>query len=234
MSISHPLHILFSNPLLTSTPSTPSRSAKAQWDEALQSAIRSFRLLASQSSSSSKAWKPVVPPTAAQAASSSSTSAQPRTVPSTPAGSVAQRNGSRRPSVAPAGMTPNASPVKGKSRDDGRFASFPSSPSQQRVSSGRAAAAPFPSRALPFAPQSVESSAVRIHKRSGGKSIGLPTGVDVYRAVVDVPFDGVPDLEGFKASLGVPEARTKCKYHRGSSTASISCLAYPHPHVHSF
>ncbi|PWN26841.1 hypothetical protein BDZ90DRAFT_280324 [Jaminaea rosea] len=184
-------------------------AAKAQWDEALQSAIRSFRLLASQSSSSSKAWKPVVPPPAAQAASSSSTSAQPRTVPSTPAGSVAQRNGSRRPSVAPAGMTPNASPVKGKSRDDGRFASFPSSPSQQRVSSGRAAAASFPSRALPFAPQSVESSAVRIHKRSGGKSIGLPTGVDVYRAVVDVPFDGVPDLEGFKASLGVPEARTK-------------------------
>lgn len=187
----------------TSSSPSPSHSAKAQWDDALQSATRTFRLLTSQSSS--KAWKLVPPPT--QPASHASTSAATPT-PIGASGSVAQRDRgpARKPSasalISSSAGSSAASSIKGKGTDASASPSLPASEERPRN-------APFPAQQGPFTPLPVDPAQVKVHKRSGGKSIGLPSGLDVYRAVVDVPFEGAPDLEPFKAALSTPEARTK-------------------------
>lgn len=195
-----------------------SNSTRAQWDEALQSAIKSFRILTAQSDS--KSWKPVAPlqlPASGQPSSSSaavaaigSNSAGPsrsRAASNTPAGSLTKApQGSPRPKAASVFAQGNGSHSSSASING---ASGITSSPLRRGSIPVIEAKPSFHRRVPFAPRRVDASAVKVHRRSGGKSVGLPNGVDVYRAVVDVPFDGVPDLQLFQNSLGTPEARTK-------------------------
>lgn len=185
-------------------------SAKAQWDEALKAAIHSFRLLTSQSDS--KSWKPVLPPV------------QPSSFATGPNGSSAST------SLATASNSSSTLPRPVKDRTVTPKASLifnPSSP--QSVSSPKAQPADRNGKArteavdavpvrslssydsLPFSPLQVDASSVTVHRRNGGKAVGLPTGVDVYRAVVDVPFEGTPELDPFRSALVTPEARTKCE-----------------------
>lgn len=182
----------------------------------MEDALQSFKLLVSQTGSQ-KAWRPIntVGPIASSSSSAASSagpqrSAGPSAGAAHPAGRV--REQSRNSSVAAlAGASSGvdaglASSSKGKGRDDG-MASIPSSPSQRKVTSNKQSSPSAESgtfKLLPYDP-----SAIKVHKRSGGKSVGLPAGVDVYRAVVDVPFEGTPDLEAFRSSLVVPEARSR-------------------------
>ncbi|CAO1616275.1 unnamed protein product [Sympodiomycopsis kandeliae] len=192
---------------------------KAQWDDALQGAVRSFRLLVSQSTS--KTWKHVVPPTQPSQTyhnpgTSTPTGPSSRPINATPNGSLALREkqpggGPRRASAV--FSTSEESTISTKGKAQGSQPGLSSSPSLASLSAHPGPSNPptstFPSRNVPFLPDRIDASAVKLHRRSGGKQVGLPNGVDVHRAVVDVPFDGTPDLEAFKSALFTPEARKK-------------------------
>ncbi|PWN19974.1 hypothetical protein BCV69DRAFT_271192 [Microstroma glucosiphilum] len=183
-------------------------NAKAQWDDALRAALNSFRLLTSQTDA--KSWKPVPP----LAQSSSHTGGAIGGQASTSASSVATGSGSatfpraaRERTVTPqasrlfAPSSPLSAPSpKGKAVDRRR-----ASVDLKEFNSSTVPAHEFP----PFAPLLADPSSVKVHRRSGGKAVGLPAGVDVYRAVVEVPYEGSPDLDPFRSALTTPEARTK-------------------------
>lgn len=124
-----------------------------------------------------------------------------------------------------AAASPKKSTGNGFGASSSKGSTVSASPGQPgQLNDGAAAAISFPFSSGPFRLQHVDSSAVRVHKRSGGKAVGMPAGVDVYRAVLDIPFEGTPDLDAFQASLTTPEARVKCE---AKITATGACASFP-------
>ena len=63
----------------------------------------------------------------------------------------------------------------------------------------------------PFLLHALDPTSVVVHRRSGGKALGMPSSADIFRATAEVHFDGTPDLDVFKGSLANPECRPSCE-----------------------
>ncbi|CAO1618345.1 unnamed protein product [Parajaminaea phylloscopi] len=186
-------------------------SAKAQWEDALQAAVRSFRHLTA--GSNSKAWKLVNPTPSANAPSSSHTNSTNRSLHAKAADAKAQASKTKN---GPVGKVTETLPDLDAGRSVDTSGPNPLSPSNtdrctdaRTFSTSAVTAKPFPASALPFSILPFDVTNVRVHKRSGGRATGLPAGVDVYRAVAEIPFEGLPDLSGLQEGLMTPETRTK-------------------------
>lgn len=56
----------------------------------------------------------------------------------------------------------------------------------------------------PFVLCTIDPASIVVHRKAA-------KGPDVYRATADVNYEGTPDLEGFKAVLQTPDARSVCE-----------------------